>query len=93
MIGGDPRKGEVYGFAAFDAAAGTLALRNPSGQTRRFEGRLADLLDLSAAQRRRAYQLRGVFGATGPLAGRRPASDTLRIDLPAFAVTVLEVNE
>ncbi len=93
MIGGDPRKGEVYGFAAFDAGAGTLALRNPSGQTRRFEGRLADLLDLSAAQRRRAYQLRGVFGATGALAGRRPASDTLRIDLPAFAVTVLEVNE
>ena len=32
MIGGDPRKGEVYGFAAFDAGAGTLALRNPSGQ-------------------------------------------------------------
>ena len=50
MIGGDPRKGEVYGFAAFDAGAGTLALRNPSGQVRRFEGRLADLLDLSAAR-------------------------------------------
>ena len=84
MIGGDPKKGEVYGFAAFDAGAGTLALRNPSDKPRRFEGRLADLLDLSDAERRRAYQLRGVFGATKPLEGRRSATDILRIELPAF---------
>ncbi|MHB1034281.1 MAG: alpha-amylase family protein [Pirellulales bacterium] len=92
MIGGDPKKGEVYGFAAFEAGAGTLALRNPSDKQRWFEGRLADLLDLSDGERRRAYQLRGVFGATKPLEGRRAATDALRIKLPAFAVAVLEVD-
>ena len=93
MIGGDPKKGEVYGFAAFDAGAGTLALRNPSDKERPFEGRLADLLDLSDSERPRAYQLRSVFGATEPLEGRRSATDTLRIELPAFAVAVFEVDE
>jgi hypothetical protein len=92
MIGGDPRKGEVYGFAAFDAGAGTLALRNPSDQPRLFDGVLADLLDLSDAERLRACQLRGLFGATKPLEGRRPATDPLRIELPAFAVAVFEVD-
>ena len=74
MIGGDPRRGEVYGFAAFDAGAGTLALRNPSAEPRTFVATLADLLDLSKAQRLRAYQLRGVFGPTRSLEGRQPPS-------------------
>ncbi len=93
MIGGDPKKGEVYGFAAFDAGAGTLALRNPSDKDCWFEGRLADLLDLSDRERRHDYQLRGVFGATRPLEGRRSATDALRIELPALAVAVFEVDE
>jgi hypothetical protein len=92
MIGGDPRKGEVYGFAAFDAGAGTFALRNPSDQPRSFEGVLADLLDLSDAERQRAYRLRGVFGGTQPLEGRRQATDALRIELPGLAVAVFEVD-
>jgi hypothetical protein len=92
MIGGDPRRGEVYGFAAFDAGAGTLALRNPSDQQRQFESQLANLLDLSGRERRRTYQLRGVFGATKPLEGRRAATETLRIELPAFGIAVFEVE-
>jgi hypothetical protein len=92
MVGGDPRKGEIYGFAALDAGAGTLAFRNPSDQPRSFAGVLADLLDLSDAERQRAFQLRGVFGATQTLEGRRQATDPLRIELPGLAVAVFEVD-
>ena len=68
------------------------ALRNPSNKRRWFEGRLADLLDLSDGERLRTYQLRGVFGATKPLEGRRSATEALRIELPAFTVAVFEVD-
>ena len=93
MIGGNPKNREVYGFAAFGSGAGTLALRNPSDHQRQFEGRLADLLGLSDGERQRTYQLRGVFGDTGPAEGRRRATDALRVELPPFAVAVFEVAE
>jgi hypothetical protein len=42
-IGGDPARGEVYGWAAWAPGQATLALRNPGDQSRRFE------LDIGAA--------------------------------------------
>ena len=78
MIGGNPKKGEVYGFAAFDAGVGTLALRNPSDKQRLFEGRLADLLDLSDAERLRLSTAGRVWGdeaAGRPATGHRPIAN------------------
>jgi hypothetical protein len=92
MIGGDPRNGEIYGFSAFDAGAGTLALRNPSDKTRAFEGSLADLLDLPMAARAHSYRLRGVYGATKPLEGERPATAPLRLELSPLGIAVFEVE-
>ena len=91
MIGGDPRQGEVYGFAAFDAGAGTLALRNPGAEPRVFEGVLADVLGLSQAERQRTYVLNSVIGATDAAAGRREATAPLRVELPGLAIAVWEV--
>ena len=73
MIGGNPKKAEIYGFAAFDDGAGTLAIRNPSDKPRRFESRLADLLDLSDARTQAclstARRLRSDQAAGGPTIG------------------------
>jgi len=93
MVGGDPRKGEIYGFAALDEGMGTLALRNPSAQSRTLESSLADLLDLPVRARAHSYRLHGVYGATQSLEGERPATAPLRVNLPALGIAVLEVEK
>jgi hypothetical protein len=92
MVGGDPRKGEVYGFSAFDGRSGTLALRNPSDKAQTFEGSLADLLDLPAAGRSRSLRLQSVYGATQSLEGKHPATARLRVEQPALAIAVVEIE-
>jgi hypothetical protein len=92
MAGGDPRRGEVYGFAAYDTGRGTLALRNPSAERRALESSLAELLELPAADRSRSFELRGVFGETAALAGRRRAAAPLRVELPPLEIAVFEVE-
>jgi len=92
MIGGDPGKGEVYGFAAFDGGAGTLALRNPTDKAQTFEASLADALDLPAATRSRSLRLRSVYGATQSLEGDHAATARLRVQLPPLAIAVFEVE-
>lgn len=92
MIGGDPRQGEIYGFSAFDAGSGTLALRNPSDEPRSLESSLAELLDLPTRQRARSYRLHSVHGATRSLEGERPATAPLRVELPALNIAVFEVE-
>ena len=93
MVGGDSRKGDIYGFAAYDAGAGVVALRNPSDKPRVLESSLVQLLDLPDAARARSFKLKGAFGATQPLEGTRTATGPLRVELPPFAIAVLEVGE
>jgi hypothetical protein len=92
MVGGDPRRGEIYGFSAFHEGTGTLALRNPSAEPRALTSSLADLLGLPKAGRGRSIQLTGVFGQTQPLAGVHPADNLLRIELPPLNIAVFEVK-
>jgi len=92
MVGGDPRKGEIYGFAAFDAGRGTLALRNPSAEPRTLEGSPAELLDMPIAARALSYRLHGVYGTTQSLEGTQPATAPLRIELPALGIAVFEIE-
>ena len=45
-IGGDPAKGEVYGFAAWSLKKAVLMLRNPSKEEKTFEVKVADVFEL-----------------------------------------------
>lgn len=45
-IGGDPLKGEVYGFASWVPGSGTVTLRNPADHPQKFSLDIAQLLEL-----------------------------------------------
>jgi hypothetical protein len=92
MVGGDVRRGEIYGFAAYDDGEGTLCLRNPAAEPRAFEGTLGELLDLPASDQTASFSLTGAFGATGALEGARAARSPLAVTLPPLAIAVLEVR-
>jgi len=93
MVGGDPAKGEIYGFSSFDAGRGTLALRNPAAEPRSIEGTLSGLLDLPEASRSASFVLSGVFGETRALEGSRSAAAALKIELPPLAIGVWNVEK
>jgi hypothetical protein len=92
MIGGDPARGEIYGFAAYDRGHGTLALRNPSGQPKGFDGNLAEILDLPKKDAGETYVLSSVFGLTRAIEGPRRAVDPMHLDLPPFEIAIVEVT-
>jgi hypothetical protein len=91
MIGGDPARGEIYGFAAYDRH-GTLALRNPSAQSKGVDGNLAEILDLPKNEAGETYVLSSVFGQTGAIEGPRRAVDPMHLDLPPFEIAIVEVT-
>ena len=45
-VGGDPAKGEVYGYASWSEDKGILSLRNPSSVERTFEVVMSQIFDL-----------------------------------------------
>ena len=92
MIGGNPARGEVYGFSAFDGHRGVLALRNPSATTGTLAGSLAEWALLPPAARDRPLRVVGVYGDTAGLEGSRPAADPLRIELPPLHVAIVELQ-
>ena len=92
MIGGDVRKGDVYGFATFDGHSGTLALRNPSAEKRSLSGTLADWLDLSPSERRLTYRVEPVFGTTASVTGSHGAEAPLTVELPGLQIAIVEVG-
>lgn len=80
-IGGDPAKGEVYGFASWSPRLGILVLRNPSDRPADFRIDLEQAFELPAGASRR-YALRTRWGrAVG-----RPQT----VSLAPFEVLVLE---
>jgi hypothetical protein len=50
-FGGDPGKGQVYGYASWGDGRGVLSIRNPSAQEQTFRADVADLLEIPLAQR------------------------------------------
>ncbi len=92
MVGGNPAKGEIYGFSAYDKGSGTLAVRNPSAEVRRLDCTLAGLLDLPDSARSRSFRLRGVFGETQGLEGIHGATAPLSINLSPLTIAVLEID-
>jgi len=92
MVGGNPARGEIYGFSAFDGCCGTLALRNPSLKTRTISASLATLLELPTAEREFDLELQGVFGETKRLEGTHRARKPIDLTLPPLAIAVFEVR-
>jgi hypothetical protein len=45
-IGGDPAKGEVYGYAAWSEGKGILSIRNPSSKKQIFETSVREIFEL-----------------------------------------------
>lgn len=90
-VGGDPRRLEVYGWAAWGAGRGTLTLRNPAGRPQAFTLDLGRALDLPPGAPRSlrlvpAFPQRAVPGQ-GEL---RPAGRPLEVVLAPFEVLVFE---
>ncbi|HEY2678687.1 MAG TPA: enterotoxin [Steroidobacteraceae bacterium] len=84
-IGGDPARGEVYGWASWAPGRAVLVLRNPSGASRSFNIDLGQLLELPPHQAPR-FTAHSAFGRTPPqeLVAGRP----LRVQLAPFEVLV-----
>lgn len=45
-IGGDPSKGEIYGYASWSGKHGVISLRNPSSEEKRFSFKTGDIFEL-----------------------------------------------
>jgi len=89
-IGGDPSKGEVYGFAAWSPGKAVMSIRNPSGTAKSFEGDFKDLFELPGiADSEFKLQKAGPGGAQKdnqpPVKG-----SSLRITLKPFEVIVFD---
>ncbi|MBS0193277.1 MAG: enterotoxin [Proteobacteria bacterium] len=88
-IGGDPARGEIYGWASWSPQRAVLALRNPSAQVQHFHLDLADALDLPDGAAR-AWQASTPFAADAP---RRMDADTpLDIPLQPYQVLVWDLQ-
>jgi hypothetical protein len=89
-IGGDPDRGEVYGYASWSPRKGIVALRNPSSKPASYFLDLAAALELPAP---RDYRLQSPWKED---AGRPviaiPAGSRHRFELKPFEVLVLEAN-
>lgn len=92
-VGGAPGQGEVYGWASWMPGRAVLALRNPSGDTKRFSFTLREVLELPRTERDRMTLLpsyddqRDIPGMTGtPL----DPDATLTVELKPFEVVVFD---
>ena len=87
-IGGDPARGEVYGWASWAPGRAVLALRNPSDQPQLFEVALDRLLELPPTEPIH-WRAAPAFGPGSEL--ELAADRTTRLRLRPFEVLVLEL--
>ncbi len=91
-IGGDPGKGEAYGFASWTPRMGIVALRNPTGQAVPFAVDVEQAFDLPATAARR-YVLRTPWKQREPVSERRAeAGKPVEFRLSPWEVLVLEAQ-
>lgn len=85
-VGGDPSRGELYGFAAWSPGKGVLTLRNPSTETKSIPINVADVFQLPAAFSKEGYRFYNErTGSRQPVASGKSFSLTLK----PFEVLVL----
>jgi hypothetical protein len=91
-VGGDPAKGEVYGWASWQPGQGFLTLRNPSDKAQAFKGTLSTVLELpegaAGTMELKAIYPRDRSPATGTLDPAHP----LQLPLDPFEVVVMELR-
>ncbi len=91
-IGGDPGKGEIYGFASWTPRMGILALRNPTGRPGKFSIDLKHAFELPATAARH-YVLRTPWKQSSPVAEyRAEAGKPLELPLSPWEVLVFEAR-
>ncbi len=97
-IGGDPGRGEVYGYASWSPRRGILVLRNPGQRPARFEIDLASAFELPQDAPRRYVarrQWQRPEDPAGPSLGVEfplDASQPHAVDLAPFEVAVYEAT-
>jgi hypothetical protein len=87
-IGGDPARGEVYGWAAWAPGQATLALRNPGDHPRHFELDIGAALELPDSEARE-WRAASVYDASP--AQRWRAGQTVVLTLNPFEVRVWQL--
>ena len=89
-VGGDPLKGEVYGWAAWSKEAAILTLRNPGDKAQTMELDIGKALELPAGAAKR-YAARSVWAADGTKGERViEAGRVTRFRLEPFEVLTIE---
>lgn len=86
--GGDPEKGEVYGYAAWSPKRSTLMLRNPSARSQEYAFLLRDVLELPAGYEGH-YDLFNVVN--DQKVGVAHSERNFKIQLKPFEVMVLNL--
>jgi hypothetical protein len=88
-IGGDPARGEVYGWAAWAPGRAVLTLRNPAGHVQSFPLALGSALELPPGE---ASVWRATAAFTPAPVRRLSARGTSAIELRPFEVLVLDLT-
>jgi hypothetical protein len=89
-IGGDPARGEVYGWASWCPRKGILTLRNPDEQPAAFTADIGEMFQLPP-EAARAFRLRSLWKKESREAEVR-VGQPHRFNLNAFEVLVLETR-
>ena len=87
-VGGNPGKGEVYGWASWQPGRGTLVLRNPFEEARSFRFTLEQALELPGGEGGR-MALDVVYPAGRELPAELEASQRVELSLRPFEVVVV----
>jgi hypothetical protein len=90
-VGGDPAKGEVYGWAAWNPSGAVLTLRNPSDTPATFPVDPAAVFELPHGAAG-TFAVRGAYADTPSPVARLTAGTTTAVTLAPFEVLVLEAT-
>jgi len=92
-VGGDPGKGEVYGYASWSPRKGILVLRNPGERPASFQIDLATVFELPEGAARQ-YRLASLWSPSAEAWSTRTldASKVQTFELSPFEVLVLEAT-
>jgi len=89
-IGGDPEKGEVYGYASWNSRKGIFSLRNPSGTKKTFEVNLKKIFELPSTEPG-SFKLKNIFSSEQQQAGKLVLLDqTILITLAPYELKIWE---
>jgi hypothetical protein len=91
-LGGDPSKGEVYGYASWSPRKAIIMLRNPNAQPRDFSLEISKAFELpAAAPRNYMFSSPWAEDAAKPVINAK-ADSPVQITLQAFEVLILEAK-